>query len=123
MKMGRLVLGTVYLVAGAGHFLFTRAYMGIMPDYLPAGRELVLLSGAAEMAGGLGVLLPGTRKFAAWGLVALLVAVMPANIWMVQHPERYPSIPSWLLWARLPLQLPLMWWAWLYTRDTGSVPQ
>ena len=116
MKLGRLVMGVVYLGAGAGHFVATRVYMGIMPDYLPAHRELVLLSGAAEMAGGLGVLLPQSRRPAAWGLVALLVAVMPANLWMAQHPERYASIPHWLLWARLPLQLPLLWWAWRYTR-------
>lgn len=110
-------MGAMYLVAGAGHFLLTRVYLGIMPDYLPAHRELVLLSGAAEMAGGLGVLLPPTRRIAAWGLVALLIAVMPANVWMAQHPERYPSIPVWLLWMRLPLQLPLIAWAWWYTRS------
>ena len=116
MRVGRLLMGTLYLVAGAGHFAATRIYMGIMPDYLPAHRELVLLSGAAEMAGGLGVLLQPTRRVSAWGLVLLLLAVMPANLWMAQHPERYPGIPVWLLWARLPLQLPLIWWAWLYTR-------
>lgn len=109
-------MGALYLAAGAGHFLATRIYMGIMPDYLPAHRELVLISGAAEMAGGLGVLLRPTRRVAAWGLIALLIAVMPANVWMVQHPERYPPIPLWLLWARLPLQLVLIWWAWLYTK-------
>ena len=96
--------------------MLTRVYLGIMPDYLPARRELVLLSGAAEMAGGLGVLYPPTRRVAAWGLIALLVAVMPANVWMAQHPERYPDIPAWLLWTRLPLQIPLVAWAWLYTR-------
>ncbi len=116
MKAGRWLMGALYLVAGAGHFLLTRVYVGIMPDYLPAHRELVLLSGAAEMAGGLGVLFPPTRRVAAWGLVALLVAVMPANVWMAQHPERYPNIPAWLLWTRLPLQIPLVAWAWLYTR-------
>ena len=118
MKVGRLLMGAVYLVAGAGHFLATRVYMGIMPDYLPAHRELVWLSGAAEMAGGLGVLLPPpTRQTAAWGLVLLLIAVVPANVWMVQHPERYPTVPQWALWVRLPLQLPLIWWAWRYTRS------
>ena len=116
MRAGRLVMGALYVTAGAGHFLATRVYLGIMPDYLPAQRELVLISGAAEMAGGIGVLLPRTRRAAAWGLIALLVAVMPANVWMAQHPERYPSIPLWLLWGRLPLQLPLIWWAWRYTR-------
>lgn len=116
MKLGRAVMGALYLVAGAGHFLVTEVYMRIMPDYLPAHRELVLLSGLAEMAGGLGVLLPSTRRAAAWGLIVLLVAVMPANIWMVQHPERWPGIPLWALWLRLPLQGVLIWWAWRCTQ-------
>ena len=120
MKIGRLVMGAMYVVAGAGHFLITRVYVGIMPDYLPAHRELVLISGAAEIAGGLGVLLPPTRRAASWGLVALLIAVMPANIWMVQHPERYPGIPLWALWARLPLQLPLIFWALRYARSRAD---
>ena len=116
MRLGRVVMGVLYVVAGMGHFVATRAYMSIMPDYLPAHRELVLLSGAAEMAGGLGVLVPGTRRIAAGGLVVLLVAVMPANVWMAQHPERWPGIPVEALWLRLPLQGVLIWWAWLYTR-------
>jgi uncharacterized membrane protein len=56
------------------------------------------------------------RKVAAWGLVALLIAVMPANIYMVTDHEKFATIPLWALWLRLPLQLPLMWWAWLYSR-------
>ena len=87
-----------------------------MPDYLPAHRELVLLSGAAEIAGGLGILIPKTRRVAAWELVLLLIAVMPANVWMAQHPERYPGIPLWAIWLRLPMQIPLLLWAWSYTR-------
>jgi uncharacterized membrane protein len=109
-------MGVVYVAAGVNHFLSPRMYEGIMPDYLPAHHELVLLSGAAEIAGGLGVLFPQTRRAAAWGIIALLVAVMPANVWMVQHPERFPGIPLWALWVRLPLQGVLVWWAWRYTR-------
>jgi uncharacterized membrane protein len=109
-------MGILYVVAGAGHFLVTRAYFRIMPDYLPAQRELVLLSGAAEIAGGLGLLVPETRRPAAWGIVVLLIAIFPANLWMVQHPDRYPSIPLWFLWLRVPIQLPLIWWAWQYTK-------
>src|SRR5579875_218842 len=116
MRVGRVVMGALYVMAGVGHFVATRVYMGIMPDYLPAHRELVLVSGAAEIAGGLGVLRPATRRAAAWGIIALLVAVMPANVWMVQHPERWPGIPVWALWVRLPLQGVLVAWAWVYTR-------
>jgi uncharacterized membrane protein len=116
MRIGRVVMGLVYVAAGVNHFLSPRTYEGIMPDYLPAHHELVMLSGVAEIAGGLGVMVPQTRRAAAWGIVGLLVAVMPANVWMVQHPERYPGIPDWALWVRLPLQGVLVWWAWRYTR-------
>ena len=61
-----------------------------MPDYLPAHRELVYASGAAEMAGGAGLMVPRLRRLAGWWLIATLVAVFPANVWMAQHPERYP---------------------------------
>ena len=116
MRAGRVVMGLLYVAAGTLHFVLTRTYEGIVPDYLPAHRALVLVSGAAEIAGGVGVLVPRSispvRRAAAWGIVVLLVCVMPANVWMVQHPERYPGIPLWAMWLRLPLQLPLMWWAW-----------
>ena len=117
MRIGRIVMGVFYIVAGIGHFVATRLYESITPGYLPAHHELVLISGAAEIAGGIGILVPQTRRAAAWGLVLLLVAVMPANIWMAQHPELYPNIPLWVIWLRLPLQLPLIWWAWKYTHD------
>lgn len=113
-------MGGLYVVAGIGHFVVTRAYLRIMPDYLPAHRELVLLSGAAEVLCGVGVLLPATRRLSAWATVALLVAVFPANLWMVQHPEILPGVPLWVLWLRLPLQLPLIAWALLYTKPQAS---
>ena len=121
MRFSRFLMGTLYIAAGTLHFVLTRTYTGIMPDYLPAHRELVLISGAAEIAGGLGILIPATRRPAAWGIVLLLIAVMPANIWMAQHPERYPNIPLWAIWLRLPLQLPLIWWAYAYTRRERSL--
>jgi uncharacterized membrane protein len=121
MRIGRVVMGVLYVVAGTAHFVLTRTYEGIMPDYLPAHRALVLVSGAAEIAGGVGVLVPQTRRAAAWGIVVLLVCVMPANVWMVQHPERWPGIPVWAMWVRLPLQGVLIWWALRYTRKTTVV--
>jgi uncharacterized membrane protein len=122
LKIGRLLMGALYIGAGAMHFVLTKAYMRVMPPYLPAHRELVLLSGAAEIAGGVGVLVPQTRRAAAWGLVALLVAVMPANIYMVQTHGQFPGIPLWALWARLPLQVLLILWAWSYARRKVPPP-
>ena len=120
MRVGRVVMGVLYVVAGVGHFVVTRAYERIMPDYLPEHHALVLVSGAAEIAGGVGVLMagryPAVGRAAAWGIVVLLVCVMPANVWMVQHPERFAGVPVWAMWVRLPLQLVLIWWAWRYTR-------
>lgn len=116
MKIGRTVMGVLYIGAGTAHFLAARSYERIMPAYLPAHHALVLISGACEMLGGLGVLVPGRRRAAAWGLVCLLVAVFPANLWMAQHPGLFPSVPVWVLWLRLPLQVPLIAWAWLCTR-------
>lgn len=104
----------MFLTAGITHFALPALYATAVPDYLPAHTALVLVSGVAEIAGGVGVLVPRTRRVAAWGLVLLLVAVFPANIWMVQHPERF-HLPLWALWLRLPLQIPLILWALRYT--------
>jgi len=116
MRLSRAAMGTMYMVAGTAHLWLTPAFARIVPGYLPAHRELVLLSGVAELAGGLGVLLPSTHRLAAWGLVALLLAVFPANLWMAQHPELFPAVPVWILWSRLPLQAPLVAWAWWEAR-------
>jgi uncharacterized membrane protein len=115
---GRLLMGAFYIGAGVLHFLITPRYIAIMPPYLPAHRMLVLVSGAAEIAGGLGILMPiaAVQRAAAWGLICLLVAVMPANINMVVNHADFPAIPIWVLWLRLPLQIPFIWWAWSYTR-------
>ena len=122
LTISRIILGVVFLSAGALHFTMPQFYARIVPPYLPAHLQLVYVSGFFEMLGGLGLLMPGellgvpVRKIAAWGLVALLIAVMPANIYMVTDHEKFATIPLWALWLRLPLQLPLIWWAWLYSR-------
>ena len=94
-----------------------------MPPYLPQPLLLVYGSGAAEILGGLGLLIAKTRRAAAWGLVALLIAVWPANLYMaMEHPALQGVMgQSWALWLRLPLQLPLIYWAWLYTRKEARV--
>jgi uncharacterized membrane protein len=106
---------TVFLViAGANHFLAPDPYLGMMPAWLPAHVALVYVSGVAEIAGGLGLILPQTRRLAGWGIVALLVAVFPANLNMAIHhlPLGTRELPTWALWARLPLQPVMMLWAW-----------
>ena len=82
-----------------------------MPPQLPQPLLLVYLSGVFELLGGLGLLPARTRRLAGWGLLALLVAVFPANVYMALIHEQL-HIPAWVAWGRLPLQLPLMWWVW-----------
>jgi uncharacterized membrane protein len=98
------------------HFIRPREYRAIMPDYLPAHRELVAASGVAEIVGGLGALHPRTRRLAGWWLVATLLAVFPANVHMALHPEGYRRIPRPLLYARLPIQGLFIAWALRATR-------
>jgi uncharacterized membrane protein len=107
--LARLFAGPIMLAAGINHFVMPRTYEAIMPDVLPAHRELVLLSGLAEALGGAGTLHPATRRAAGWWLIAVLIAVFPANVHMALHPERYPQIPHAALLARLPLQLVMLW--------------
>ncbi len=112
--IGKMVFAALFIVGGAGHFVATDIYMRIMPPYLPYHRALVLVSGVFEFALGVLLLVPRTSRLAAWGLIALLVAVFPSNVFMYQHPERFP-LPPLLLLLRLPLQGVLILWAWAYT--------
>ena len=110
---------TIFMVAaGLNHFLNAADYEGMVPSALPSPSLIVIISGLAEMAGGLGLILPATRRLAAWGLILLFLAVLPANINMaVNHlPLGSHELPTWALWARLPLQLVFIAWAWLFTR-------
>ncbi len=106
------VTALLFAAAGTLHFINTDLYLKIMPPYIPWHLAMVYLSGVAEIAGGLGLLVPSLRKPAAWGLVALLVAVFPANIYMAMDQIQVTSrpIPQALLWARLPMQALMIWW-------------
>jgi uncharacterized membrane protein len=117
------LLAAFFAFAGTMHFVRPREYAAIMPPYVPAHTEAVAISGAAELAGGLAVIPPATRRFAGWWLIAVLTAVFPANVHMALHPDEVAKqgvpadrIPAWLLWARLPLQPLMMIWAWRATR-------
>ncbi|MCP9496208.1 MAG: DoxX family protein [Pyrinomonadaceae bacterium MAG19_C2-C3] len=111
----RVVFALLFIVAGILHFTHTDFYLLIMPPYLPFHRALVYLSGAFEIAGGVGLIIPRTKKAASYGLIALLLAVFPANIYMATddvsiNGNRFSPL---LLWLRLPLQfilIALVWW-------------
>ncbi len=106
----------LFLAAGATHFLRPAGFVAIVPPYLPAPLLLVYLSGACELLLGGAVLLPRWQPLAAWGLVAYLVAVFPANVQMALHPGLHPAWTPFLRWARLPVQGLLIAWALSYTR-------
>ncbi len=113
-KIARVLAAFCFAGAGAAHFLRPDPYLAIMPPPLPWPRALVYVSGAAEIAGGLGLLFAATRKAAALGLLALLVMVFPANIYAACVGMNISGwrVPAWMLWGRLPFQA--VFAAWVY---------
>jgi len=121
-------MGLSYVLAGVPHFVAPGVYVRAVPPQFPRPRALVYLSGIAEVVFGTGVLFERTRRPSAWGLIALLVAVFPANVHVATSdtafegvPERFRDPPDAVLGARLPLQAVLVAWAWWYT-DESSEP-
>ena len=114
----RLLLALFFVAAGTLHFVFMPSYVAIMPPWLPAPRLLVIISGLCEIAGGVGVCWQRTRRWAGYGLIALCLAVLPANVQMLQDARLAGAPALWLaaLWLRLPLQLLLIAWIWRATR-------
>ena len=120
VKRGLLwLMAAFYFGAGLAHFQNPEFYVQIMPPYLPWHRALVYLSGSAEMMLGLAVLIPETRRYAAWGVILLLIAVFPANIHAAVDDVSGTGIGAWL---RLPFQAVFIAWAWWYTRPADGQP-
>jgi uncharacterized membrane protein len=116
-RRSRGLLAAFFIGAGVNHFVQPRYYEAIVPPSLKdSAKRVVDVSGVAEIAGGLGVLVPATRRVSGLGLIALLLAVFPANVYMAREPERFKRIPRWALYGRLPLQPLMMLWAWRATR-------
>jgi uncharacterized membrane protein len=115
------LMGPAYVVAGVLHFVVPELYVQIIPPVLPAPLALVYLSGLAEIAVGIGVLVPETRRYAAWATIALLLAIFPANVYMATSGVVVAGIPGGgdpsavVRWGRLPLQAVLILWAYWYT--------
>jgi uncharacterized membrane protein len=126
MLFGRALvylMGAFYVFAGISHFTQPGFFRQIVPPALPAPDLLVVLSGVAEIVLGALVVVPATRRMAAWGIIVLLIAVWPANFYQALYNPMLVDPPAWMgqltqtaLWIRLPLQLVLMYWAWRYTR-------
>jgi uncharacterized membrane protein len=106
-----------YVASGVNHFWHTSFYLHIMPDHYAHPLMLVRASGVAEILGGLGLLLPATRRISAVGIAAMLVVFFDVHIFMLLHAARFPEVAGWVLWARIPLQFLLIGWALYFARQ------
>ena len=109
------MMAIFYIAAGIYHFIRPGFYMKIMPPWLSYPLQIIYISGFFEIVLGALLFFEPTRKFAAWGLIVLLVAVFPANIQMMLNFKNTHNPYLWVAILRLPLQIVLIWWAWLYT--------
>jgi uncharacterized membrane protein len=122
VRASQRALAAFFTLAGVMHFVIPKRYEAIVPPYVPISpQRAVVVSGVAEVAGGLAAVPEATRGLARWWLIALLVAVFPANVHMAVSPEAIRGldtqrVPAWALWARLPLQPLMVWWVWRATR-------
>ena len=109
------LLGVLFVLAGMNHFRKPKLYERIMPPYIPAHSTMVMVSGLVEMGLGFMLMNKNTQAGAAWGIIALLIVFIPIHIYMLQNEKAAMKLPKWALILRLPLQLGLMYWAFLYT--------
>ena len=109
------VMALLYIVAGLNHFRNPRMYLKIIPPYFPKPKLLNYLSGLAEFILGIGLCIPAFSQISAWGIIALLVLVFPANIFMFSDKKAGMGLPKNVLFLRLPLQIVLMIWTYYYT--------
>lgn len=108
------VMGLLYVLAGINHFINPRLYIKIIPPYFSNPKLLNKLSGLAEIIVGIGVCIPIISSISAVGIMLLLIAVFPANIYMYQNEKARLGLPKWITLLRLPLQLLLIYWAFSY---------
>lgn len=107
-----LLMAFLYIAAGVMHFIKPKIYFRIIPPYIPYPKTINRIVGFFEIILGLGLLWNQTRSASAFGIIVLLFAVFPANLYMYQQKNN--RIPKWLLFIRLPFQLVLIAWAYIY---------
>ena len=115
----RVLFAAFFVIAGVTHFTNREFFISIVPPYLPWPEMLVYVSGVVEIVLGVLLLVPSMMRIAAWGLIALLIAVFPANIHMAMNPQLYPDTPYTALLIRLPLQGVMVAIAYWFTRPTN----
>jgi len=113
-----LIVSVFFIGAGILHFVLLDFFSSIVPPYFNNPEALVKISGVFEVLGGIGILVQRTRKWAGYGLIALCIAVLPANIHMATNPDQFAEIPVLLLYLRLPLQALVIWVIWKAAHKT-----
>ncbi|MCL9806213.1 DoxX family protein [Flavobacterium amniphilum] len=108
-------MALLYIIAGFNHFRSPKVYLKIIPPYFSNPKAINTISGLAEIILGVGLCIPSLSKYAAWGIIILLIAIFPANLYMFQNDKASLGVPKWLRLIRLPLQVALIFWAYLYT--------
>ncbi|HQW43970.1 MAG: DoxX family protein [Chitinophagaceae bacterium] len=119
-KISLYCMAAIYVGAGINHFVNPVFYKNIMPPWLPWHYPLITISGVVEIVLGLLLLHRPIRKWAAWGIIVLLVAVLPANVQMMINYKHQQNPYLWLAILRLPIQLLLIWWAYQFSRNKNS---
>ena len=117
-KISLIVMGVFYLLSGINHFISPENYLAIIPPYLPLHTMINYAAGIAEICGAVLLFIPATRSFAAWGIICMLIAFMPAHIYMVQQAPMLmgtATITPLIAWLRIPIQALLIWWAYSFT--------
>jgi len=109
------LMGVFYFLAGLNHFRKPKLYNRIIPAYIPVPKVVNYISGIAEAGLGIALCIPVISAIAAWGIIVLLIAIFPANVYMYTNPKASMYLPKWILLLRLPLQAVLIIWAYLYT--------
>lgn len=115
-KYTAYLMALLYFLAGVNHFIHPEFYLKMLEGFLPYPVVLNIISGAAEIILALGLCFSSTRKFSAYGIILLLIAIFPANINMALHASEW-SFSAIMLYVRLPIQLLLVWWVYVYTKD------
>lgn len=108
-------MALLYILAGINHFRVPKIYHKIIPSYFTNPKLINLISGATEIILGLALCIPQLSKYAAWGIIVLLIAVFPANLYMFKNDNASMGLPKWVRAIRLPIQFLLIYWAYLYT--------
>ncbi|WP_344924066.1 hypothetical protein [Aquimarina addita] len=108
------ILSAIFIVAGAFHFIKPKAFMRVMPLYIPYHKSIVLLSGLAEIIVGVGVLFAQTRYYSLWCIILMLILFFPVHLHMLLHKKAGLKLPKWVLLFRLLLQFVLIYWVFTY---------